>query len=684
MISLEPGDLIVYRARPWQVLTCDGQHVELAGLDTDHQNLVVATATVLSDPDVRNHEATTAIAEHHLLTSMTPSQRDRVHFWFEEMYEVAYGCRPRQRRVLPTPPPLPSGTVAARLAAQRDRLAKKNIEVSMSTLWRHWSQFNAEGLVGLADKRGLPGHTRRPSYDYRLHGLIDEILDLFTLKATPSKKQCIELLRRRAAEVGMPVPGRSRLYELFDDLDRGRHTFGPATRRRSQNKSPQRAFRLAVADYPGQEVQLDTTPLDCMIITDTGEQLPVELGIAVDVATRTIAAAILRAVAPIRMDAVELVTRSLVPLPMLPGWDAAWSASRSYLPSELLVPDGEVAAHIAAKPVLDIRGIVLDRAQIFMSHTFEEALKTLGIDTRYAGAGEPTAKPIVERHLRTIAEDFVRWVKSYKGSSVAYRGLHPEYDAVWPLPGLQALLDQWIVTVYQNRTHAGVVHPLMPRKRLTPNDMYRAMSAVTPGAVRSLSRDDWISLQPATTCVLGRRGIQLNRLHYDASAALTGNGRPSPGVVSDRRATVHYDPTNLMAVWVRDYDNNTWIECPWYLAGQVSAPFGLDVLNAIREGFDDPARVPEKEVARRTEELHHRLWQGPDPEHPAVLRASRKERRASTRNLTLQQLPAPTGRDDRDPTTPPPAPTDPDETTEDDEQPRVRTPLPVARRDRGW
>ena len=57
---------------------------------------------------------------------------------------------------------------------------------------------------------------------------------------------------------------RSSLYALLAALDRGEHTTGDATSRCSHANSPNRAFSKIVALYPGEEVQLDSTPLDAM------------------------------------------------------------------------------------------------------------------------------------------------------------------------------------------------------------------------------------------------------------------------------------------------------------------------------------------------------------------------------------------------------------------------------------
>ena len=61
----------------------------------------------------------------------------------------------------------------------------------------------------------------------------------------------------------------------------------------------------------------------CMVLLDDGVPVRAELTIAVDVATRTICAAVLRPVGTKAVDAALLLARMLVPEPMRPGWSAA-------------------------------------------------------------------------------------------------------------------------------------------------------------------------------------------------------------------------------------------------------------------------------------------------------------------------------------------------------------------------
>ena len=110
----------------------------------------------------------------------------------------------------------------------------------------------------------------------------------------------------------MPVPCRVIVVRPpLAALDRGEHTTGDATSRRSHANSPNRAFSKIVALYPGEEVQLDSTPLDAMALLPDGQPCRIDLAVSIDVATLSITAAILRPNACKTVDAIELWANSV-------------------------------------------------------------------------------------------------------------------------------------------------------------------------------------------------------------------------------------------------------------------------------------------------------------------------------------------------------------------------------------
>jgi len=131
----------------------------------------------------------------------------------------------------------------------------------------------------------------------------------------------------------VPVPSRATFYRLLAVLSAGRHTFGSAVTRRQTAGRPGGVFTVTIAARPGEQVQMDGTPLDVMAVMDDGVTGRPELVAAVDVATRTICAAVLRPVGAKAVDAALLLARMMVPEPMRPGWDQAWPCRRPGFPT---------------------------------------------------------------------------------------------------------------------------------------------------------------------------------------------------------------------------------------------------------------------------------------------------------------------------------------------------------------
>jgi putative transposase len=61
-------------------------------------------------------------------------------------------------------------------------------------------------------------------------------------------------------------------------------------------------------------------------------------------------------------------------------------------------------------------------------------------------------KPHIERMLGSVATMFAQHVSGYAGRSAEYRGRGTEGKAVWSLPELQDLLDQWIIAEFTDRS----------------------------------------------------------------------------------------------------------------------------------------------------------------------------------------------------------------------------------------
>ena len=109
-----------------------------------------------------------------------------------------------------------------------------------------------------------------------------------------------------------------------------------------------------------------------------------ELVAGVDVATRTICAAVLRPVGAKAVDAALLLARMMVPEPMRPGWDQALAMSAARIPCRRLVSIDTRLELAAAKPVIVPDTVVIDHGKVFLSEVFLRAADTLGLSVQPA------------------------------------------------------------------------------------------------------------------------------------------------------------------------------------------------------------------------------------------------------------------------------------------------------------
>ncbi len=137
-------------------------------------------------------------------------------------------------------------------------------------------------------------------------------------------------------------------------------------------------FGQLTAARPGEVMEIDSTPLDVLVVHDDGTVDTVELTGIVDIATRTLAAAVLRPSTK-AVDAALLLARAMTPEPMRPGWADALRMSRSVLPHASLMALDERLAKAAAVPVITPETIVCDRGKAYLSDTFRTACRSLGL-----------------------------------------------------------------------------------------------------------------------------------------------------------------------------------------------------------------------------------------------------------------------------------------------------------------
>ena len=224
--------------------------------------------------------------------------------WERHIVEVETGLPPG---ALPGATPRAGFDPAGTTIAERDQAKAAELGVSLRTVKTRRARYTQQGLWGLVDQRAVRLGAATGRTDARLVAAIREVIDAETDTSTGTRSRLIRcVVKTVEATYGpgvVPLPGRSTLYKVIDAVASGRHTFGSAVTRRQTANRPHGMFTPTHAARPGEQVQIDSTPIDVLVVLDSGVPVRADLTIVVDVATRTICAAVLRPVGTKAVDA---------------------------------------------------------------------------------------------------------------------------------------------------------------------------------------------------------------------------------------------------------------------------------------------------------------------------------------------------------------------------------------------
>jgi hypothetical protein len=573
----------------------------------------------------------------------------RAVWWEGHILEVLCGRVPD---AAPGTPVRPAYDPTVRSLAEREQAKAAELTaagqagVSAGTVRRKRLRYQAQGLIGLVDGRADRHRPPAGRVDARVVAALEQAI----AEATDGSSRTVgwfrwrteQLLAQQHGAQTVAMPSRAGFYRLFARLSKGRHTTGSARTRRSLAGRPPGPFGQVTAARPGELVQIDSTPLDVLVLLEDGTPGRVELTGMVDLATRSVPVAVLRPTTK-SVDAALLLARCVTPEPMRPGWPQALAMARSVLPHRHLLAVDERLAHAAARPVIVPETIVCDRGKAFMSHGFRSACRSLGISLQPAHPQTPTDKPHIERTIESVGSLFAQFVAGFAGSSAERRGRGVDQGPLWSLLELQNLLDEWLIAAWQNRPHDGLRDPATPGRAFSPNQRYAALVQAAGYVAVALSGDDYVELLPGCWRAINAYGIKLNHRTYDC-AELNPIRRQDSGVAACKHLwEVHYDPYDVTRIWVRNHWGQGWITVPWRHLGSVPIPFGelaWDHARGQLRGRDGTQDPDEQAVAAAVAALLEVASRGPAHQHGAT--ASVKDRKVAARTRATSQRTWPT------------------------------------------
>jgi hypothetical protein len=572
-----------------------------------------------------------------LLPDVAEPAAVQARWWERHVLEVITGRDPQTEASRPEYDPQ-TRTVAQREAAKAAELSDSGYDVSAFTVRRKRQRYEARGLAGLVDGRSDRARPVAGRTDPRVVEALRQVIDA----SVESASRTVEYFRWKveqvlAAEHGkdqVVMPSRAAFYQLFARVTAGRHVTGSARTRRAEAAKPDGPFGVFSPVRPGELMQIDSTPLDIAVMLDDGVTGRIELTGMIDVATRTVTAAVLRPTTK-SVDASLLLARTVTPEPMRPGWADAMRMSRSVLPHRHMLTVDERLEHAAARPVIIPETIVCDQGNVFVSHNFRVSCALLGIDFQPTHPGSPAEKPHIEKMMSSVGTLFCQYVSGYLGSCVERRGRGVDAEPLWSMLELQGLLDEWIVAGWQNRPHDGLRDPVSPGRTFTPNEKYASLVQAAGYIAVALRAEDYIELLPATWRAINAYGVKIGHRSYDSETLNPLRRQPS-GVVDKKHLwEVHRDPYDVSRVWVRNHLDGGWITLFWKHLHSMPMPFGELAWNHALAGLRAHGTDPtEDEIAQAAADLLDRAHHGPISQarrSVAEQKASDRDRRVAAR-----------------------------------------------------
>ncbi|MCZ4120249.1 hypothetical protein [Streptomyces sp. H39-S7] len=583
-----------------------------------------------------------------LLQGVSPDAAVEARLWERHIVEIDTGVLPgRPQGSVPRPGYAPEQfTLIERYKAKAEELnAVLDLAVSWHTVQRKRLLYRQQGIWGLVDKRRVPAPSPHGRTDPRVVDTLLALVEHRARQSTITARGLFRLLRRAVRSTcgeQVKVPADSTLYTLLERLDiKVKDLRSPVRRRLDRTNRPDPPFGVSTALAPGELVQIDSTDLDVKVLGDDGQPTSAELTAMVDVCTRTLIAAVVRAktargrkirqhsnalIAARRstgratkaVDACLLLAQGLVPAPMRPGFSPLAHASVSDLPYEDLLEADPRMAQAAARPIIIPDIIVIDHGSVFAGKAFADACQYMGISVRSARRRTPTDKAIVERTFGAVKSMFSQFVNTYTGSDISHRGRTLDGERLWNLTKLDDMVQEWIALEWQNHPHDELRNPYDPNlPPLSPNQMYSACVQAAGYLPVPLGREDYLRLLPTAWVGVRDEGITFrNRVYENPRGELNNYRHQRSGLGGKRRGgwELRYNPYTPEQVWLYDHHKNRWVDAMFRHQHLIGAPWTQYLWDiATAEHVDRGGRKDDDgAIAQALTELLERAGRGPD------------------------------------------------------------------------
>ncbi|AFS12061.1 DDE-type integrase/transposase/recombinase [Mycobacterium intracellulare] len=441
---------------------------------------------------------------------------------------------------------------------KQDRMTAKARElgIGMRTFERWVSRYETGGEVGLLSAKALQPALGSKTFELFEQAALD-VMRGHTDLSGPTRGYVVAHAKARLIATygagAVRLPSKTTAYRILEKLDRLYPIFTHSTKRnRDVAARPVLPYGKMHPTRPGEYLLMDTTHLDVFAMDPhTLRWVGVDLTVGMDWYSRCITGLRLTPVSTKAIDAASVLYQCFRPTPAGRDWptEAAWpphGIPRSVLVEREVVDPKSV---FAATPAIVPETVVVDHGKIYVGEHLTSACRQMGISIQPARVRVGYDKGPLERFFRTIREGFLQELPGYKGPDVYSRGVAPEQDAFFFIDELEALLREWVATVYHRRPHDGIGEPGLWALRLSPVQMFE--HGIARAGYIEAPRDPCLAYQflQVKWRTIQHYGIEIDHRVYRGPGLIGYHAREkSPYKNRKGQWPIHVDPDDVRQV----------------------------------------------------------------------------------------------------------------------------------------
>jgi len=502
----------------------------------------------------------------------------------------------------------------------RVRHAAEDYGLSESTIWRRLkahTQGKRFALTGRKAKKDPAPFShiseiwkvqaRRLAWEYISEG-----------ESTPQLSDFLLVLNEHLDKIGVDASERSNDTAALHWITRDIGLFDWSTQRQASEAVLRQPYGRVHATRPGEYVLIDSTRLDVQAMDwNTGTWVNCELSVAIDLFSRCILAI---RVSPVSTNGIDIATllfdvyRSR-PMNRKMRRKGIWPFHG--VPENIIIPERseELALDDEGRTddddldfeALDLtlsdypfatydepsvlpETLVVDNGKVYVSPQVMSVCLAFGTNLRLGRPYKGSDKAQVERFFRTLRQQLLMKIPGYKGNNIFTRGRFSHRRISYTVQQLDAIIRDYIATIYHLSVHRSLHPANFPVGDMTP--LQKFDEGVTRAGIRIVPNQAEVAIEllPVQWRAINKGGIHINNSLYRGEAIAHWVGKKSGWDEKDGAWPFAYNPDNIRSIFFKDPRDQQWHELLSADALDYEEPFSLSLQQQALKEADHGVR----------------------------------------------------------------------------------------------